>query len=70
MGELPRVIGVTEASLLFGCSRSTVLRAIHGGLVPAERVGRDYRLRMDALLQTAWRPRAPTNRLPSNRRPA
>lgn len=48
-GERVRYLTVAEVAELMRLSRMTVYRLVHGGELPAVRVGRSFRVPQDAL---------------------
>jgi len=48
-GHAPIAVGVQEAAMLMGAPASTVRMWCQRGLVPAVRIGKGYRIRLDEL---------------------
>ncbi len=48
-GHTPIAVGVQEAAQLMGAAPSTVRMWCARGLVPASRIGKGYRIRLDVL---------------------
>ena len=47
---VPELVGATEAAAALGISRAAVNKQIHGGKLPAQRVGREWAIPVSALV--------------------